>query len=88
MNMGTMNHSTMGMNLGPADADYDLRFIDAMTPHHQGAIEMAKAAQQKSTHPEIKKLASDIITAQNREIKQLKQWTSVVSQSQQRTCSL
>ncbi|HEY9822864.1 MAG TPA: DUF305 domain-containing protein, partial [Candidatus Sericytochromatia bacterium] len=36
-----MNHS-MAMDLGPADADYELRFIDAMTPHHQGAVEMAK----------------------------------------------
>ena len=28
--MGGMNHS-MSMDLGPADADYDLRFIDGMT---------------------------------------------------------
>lgn len=68
-----MNHS-MSMNLGPADANYDLRFIDAMTPHHQGAVEMAKEALSKSQHPEIKKLAQDIIAAQNREINQLKQW--------------
>jgi uncharacterized protein (DUF305 family) len=34
MNHGSgMNHS-MSMDLGPADADYDLRFVDAMTPHH------------------------------------------------------
>ena len=68
-----MNHS-MAMNLGPADAEYELRFIDAMTPHHQGALTMAKEAQQKSQRPEIKKLADDIIKAQNKEINQLKQW--------------
>lgn len=68
-----MNHS-MSMDLGPADADYDLRFIDAMTPHHQGAVSMALEAQQKSQRPEIKKLADDIIKAQNKEIAQLKQW--------------
>ena len=68
-----MNHS-MTMNLGPADANYDLRFIDAMTPHHQGAVEMAKEAQQKSTRPQIKNLANEIIKAQNKEIGQLKQW--------------
>lgn len=68
-----MNHS-MAMDLGPADANYDLRFIDAMTPHHQGAVSMAKQAQQKSQRPEIKKLADDIIKAQNKEISQLKQW--------------
>ena len=70
---GSMNHS-MAMDLGPADANYDLRFIDAMTLHHQGAVSMAKEAQQKSKRAEIKKLASDIISAQNQEINQLKQW--------------
>ena len=68
-----MNHS-MAMDLGPSDANYDLRFIDGMTPHHQGAIEMAKEAQQKSKRPEIKKLADEIIKAQNQEITQMKQW--------------
>lgn len=70
---GTMNHN-MTMDLGSADANYDLRFIDAMIPHHQGAVEMAKQAQQKSKRPEIKKLASEIIKAQDQEIAQLKQW--------------
>ena len=74
MNHGSgMNHS-MAMDLAPADANYDLRFIDAMTPHHQGAVEMAQEALKKSQRPEIKKLAQDIIAAQEREIKELKQW--------------
>ncbi|WP_341528068.1 DUF305 domain-containing protein [Nostoc sp. UHCC 0302] len=68
-----MNHS-MGMSLGPADANYNLRFIDSMIPHHQGAVEMAKEAQKKSQRPEIKKLAADIIKGQNQEITQMKQW--------------
>lgn len=68
-----MNHS-MAMDLGPADADYDLRFIDAMTPHHQGAVEMAKEALQKSQRLEIKQLADNIIKAQKQEISQMKQW--------------
>ncbi|WP_179076400.1 DUF305 domain-containing protein [Nostoc sp. C057] len=70
---GTMNHN-MSMDLGSADANYDLRFIDAMTPHHQGAVEMANVAQQKSKRPELKKLASEIIKDQDKEIAQLKQW--------------
>jgi len=69
----SMNHN-MAMDLGPADADYELRFIDAMTPHHQGAVEMAKEALQKSKRPEIKQLADNIIKAQNKEIEQMKQW--------------
>lgn len=72
-NMGGMNHN-MSMDLGPADADYDLRFIDGMTVHHQGAVNMAKEVLQKSKRPEMKKLATNIITAQNREINQMKEW--------------
>ncbi|KAM3097588.1 DUF305 domain-containing protein [Phormidesmis sp. 146-35] len=72
MDHGKMNHNLM--DLGPADANFDLRFVDAMTPHHQGAVEMAKEAQQKSKRPEIKKLAADIIKAQDKEIAQMKQW--------------
>lgn len=71
--MGGMNHN-MSMDLGPADADYDLRFIDGMTVHHQGAVNMAKEVLAKSKRPEIKKLANNIIAAQNREINQMKEW--------------
>ena len=64
----------MSMDLGPADADYDLRFIDGMTVHHQGAVNMAKEVLNKSKRPEMKKLANNIIAAQNREINQMKEW--------------
>lgn len=73
MSQGGMNHN-MSMDLGPADASYDLRFIDSMIPHHEGAVLMAKQALQKSKRPEIKKLANEIIKAQNKEIAELKQW--------------
>ncbi|MDZ4877987.1 MAG: hypothetical protein CLLPBCKN_007422 [Chroococcidiopsis cubana SAG 39.79] len=69
---GMMQHgSGMSMDLGPADAYYDLRFIDGMRLHHRGAIAMAKEAQLKSKRPEIKKLAGNIIIAQNREENEL-----------------
>jgi len=71
---GGVMHHNMGMDLGPADADFDLRFIDAMTPHHQGGVVMAKEAQQKSKRPEIKTLAANIIKAQAKEIAEMKQW--------------
>jgi len=75
--MGGMNHGMnhdMSMDLGPADADYDLRFIDGMTVHHQGAVKMAQDVLKQSKRPEMKKLATDIIAAQNREINQMKEW--------------
>jgi uncharacterized protein (DUF305 family) len=62
------------MDLGPADAEYDLRFIDAMIPHHQGAINMAKQVVQNSTRPELKNLAEEIIKAQEKEIAQMQEW--------------
>nr|BBH91520.1 hypothetical protein KTC_62710 [Thermosporothrix sp. COM3] len=53
---------------------FDQRFLAAMISHHQGAIDMAKEAQQKAEHQEIKNLANSIITAQQKEIDQMKQW--------------
>ena len=72
-NMGGMNHD-MSMDLGPADAGYDLRFIDGMSVHHQGAVNMAKEVLAKSKRPEMQKLATNIIAAQNREINRMKEW--------------
>jgi uncharacterized protein (DUF305 family) len=82
MNHGGMNHDGMkkggmmdrNMDVGPADANYDLRFIDSMIPHHQGALVMAQEAVQKSKRPELIKLAKSIITEQKKEITQMQQW--------------
>ena len=75
MDHGSMNHRQM--DLGPADGDYELRFIDSMIPHHEGAIVMAKDALSKSKRPEIKMLANAIIKAQPSEIKQMQDWRSL-----------
>src|SRR5919112_425960 len=50
----------------------DERFIDAMVPHHQGAIEMARVALENAEHTEILALAEEIVAAQETEIGQLK----------------
>lgn len=68
---GGMDHS---MDLGPADANYDLRFIDGMTPHHEGAVVMAEDALKKSKRPEIQALAQGILAAQEQEISEMKAW--------------
>jgi uncharacterized protein (DUF305 family) len=72
--MNNMHMGNMAMDLGPADANFDLRFIDGMIPHHQGAVAMAKEAQQKSQRPEIKNLADEIVKAQTKEIAELQNW--------------
>ncbi|MBD2093211.1 DUF305 domain-containing protein [Microcoleus sp. FACHB-1515] len=75
--MAGMDHGSMGsmsMDLGPKNETFDLRFIDGMIPHHEGAVVMAQEALQKSNRPEIKQLAQEIIDAQEREIAELKSW--------------
>jgi uncharacterized protein (DUF305 family) len=49
----------------------DERFIDAMVPHHEGAVEMARVAKKHAEHPEIKQLAENIVTTQRAEIEDL-----------------
>jgi uncharacterized protein (DUF305 family) len=80
--MQSMEHTDMEMGSGQMmDASQmvmengkysDERFIDAMVPHHQGAIDMAQVALQNAEHPEIRTLANNIISAQEAEIEQLK----------------
>lgn len=55
-------------------AAFDRQFIDMMVPHHQAAIEMAKVAQQRAEHPEIKDMAASINRAQSAEIEQMRAW--------------
>jgi uncharacterized protein (DUF305 family) len=77
MDHGQMGHGSGGMASGMLmqNGRYsDERFIDAMIPHHQGAIEMAQVAREKSSIPDIKHLAENIVSAQQREIEQRKQW--------------
>jgi uncharacterized protein (DUF305 family) len=50
----------------------DERFIDAMGPHHQEAVDMARVALANAEHPEIRQLAENIISSQEAEIEELR----------------
>jgi uncharacterized protein (DUF305 family) len=66
-----MDHDLMAMrHARPFDRD----FIDAMIPHHQGAIRMAKVQLAKGSSSELRELAQRVIDAQTKEIDDMRQW--------------
>ena len=56
--------------------DFDVHFLDMMTPHHAGAVTMAKEALARAEHPEIRTLANQVIKEQEAEIKEMADWKS------------
>ena len=80
MDHDQMGHGSMGMGSGgiakqmvTKNGEYsDEAFIDAMVPHHQGAIAMAKVALKNAEHEEIKELSRNILASQQAEIEELK----------------
>ncbi len=79
MNGNSMSGNSGGMmdmksSPNAASQSYDLQFLDTMTHHHQGAIDMAKMALMKSQNAELKTFAQKIIDDQNKEIAQMKGW--------------
>lgn len=56
--------------------EFDQYFISMMIAHHQGAIDMAKLAESRAKHSEIKQLSTDIISTQTKEITNMKAWQS------------
>lgn len=69
--MTTMHDEMMiGMNYNDPDA----AFAQGMLGHHIGAVDMAKIELKYGTDDEMRKLAQEIIDAQQSEIKQMKTW--------------
>lgn len=78
MNMSAKDMENMGMTMEPQELarqdPFDKAFIDNMIPHHQSAIEMARVAREESDNPRVKELAEAIVSAQEKEIEQMKSW--------------
>lgn len=72
---GVPKHTT-GMDGDPSTLKnakaFDRAFLRMMIAHHEGTVVMAKAEFAKGEDRELKKLAQNIITAQQREIREMR----------------
>ena len=66
--------SMMSQLSGKTGDTFDKAFLTQMKMHHQSAIDMAKPASTNAQHPEVKTLASNIISAQTKEVNQMTAW--------------
>ena len=74
MNMQGMVDAAAIANLASLKgAEFDKSWMQAMIAHHEGAIQMANAEIASGTNVDAKKLAQQIVTAQQGEITQMKQ---------------
>lgn len=74
MSMMDMMTSVNAELRGKSGDAFDQSFLTQMIVHHQGAVEMAELALIHGKHQEIKSLARAIISAQNKEIVEMKAW--------------
>ena len=58
----------------PFSGNADVDLVKRMIPHHQGAIDMARAQLEHGIDPELRNMAEKIISDQEKEIAQLKEW--------------
>lgn len=73
--MSSMSMDDMTADLkGKTGDEFDKAFIASMIAHHEGAVEMAKLSAKNAKHQEIKTLSENIISAQEKEISEMKQW--------------
>jgi hypothetical protein len=66
-NVSAMTKMMFGMGIRPS-GNIDSDFVAMMTPHHQGAIEMAQAELRYGHNERLKRMAQEIIVTQRDEI--------------------
>lgn len=72
--VGAMRDMMTGMHQNMPTGDTDKDFVRMMLPHHQAALDMAKAELRYGKDPDMKTLAQDIVTMQDKEIALMKAW--------------
>lgn len=63
-----------GMPTAPAQASYDLRFIDTINAHHDHGIQMARMAADKGSSTEVREMAQKMIADQEKDKAELRAW--------------
>ncbi|MBX3539031.1 MAG: DUF305 domain-containing protein [Chelatococcus sp.] len=58
----------------PYTGNADVDFVRQMIPHHEGAVAMAKIVLEHGKDPQIRKLAEEIVAAQDKEIAFMQGW--------------
>jgi uncharacterized protein (DUF305 family) len=53
---------------------FDQQFIDAMVPHHQLEVELARIAVARAQHEELRQLAQEMIDTETQEINDMQAW--------------
>jgi uncharacterized protein (DUF305 family) len=71
---GMMSEAQMRQLMATKNQEFDLAFVDLMTTHHQGAIDMATTELRDGSLPQVKRLAQQIIDTQQAEIDQFTVW--------------
>jgi hypothetical protein len=66
-NVSAMTKMMIDMGIRPS-GDVDSDFVSMMTPHHQGAIEMAQAELRYGHNEQLRRMAQEIIVTQQQEI--------------------
>src|ERR1700731_4569276 len=66
-NVSAMTKMMINMGIRPS-GDVDTDFVAMMVPHHQGAIEMARAELRYGRNEQLKRLSQEIIVTQQQEI--------------------
>src|SRR5215831_2921057 len=72
--ISSMDKMHMAMGAVKPSRDSDVDFVRLMLPHHQAAIDMAKAQLLYGKDPQMRRLAQEIITDQQSEIQLMQQW--------------
>ena len=72
--MQGMNQMNQDMMAAAQYKDPDVAFAAGMLPHHIGAVKMAEVELKYGKNPEMRKLAENIINAQQAEIEQMQKW--------------